>query len=64
MGSSKNTATCERRKADRIIDHLKLTFIAAIPPPPHAFVQIALTDAEESRESLLCRPEREFATSN
>jgi len=28
---------------DRIIDHLKLGFVAAKPPPPHVFEQIALT---------------------
>jgi hypothetical protein len=40
---------------------LKLTFIAAMPPPPYAFVQIELADAEESEESFLYRPAREFA---
>jgi len=35
---------------DRIIDHLKLTFLAAKPPPPHVFEQVALTAAEESGE--------------
>jgi hypothetical protein len=34
--------------ADRIIDHLKLTFVAAKPPPSHVFEQIALMAAEES----------------
>jgi len=33
---------------DRIIDHLKLTFVAAKPPPPHIFTEIALMAAEES----------------
>jgi hypothetical protein len=31
---------------DRIIDHLKLTFAAAKPPPPHVFEQVALTADE------------------
>jgi hypothetical protein len=35
---------------DRIIDHLKLTFEAAKPPPPHVFEQVALAAAEESGE--------------
>jgi hypothetical protein len=26
---------------DRIIDHLKLTFVAAKPPPSHFFEQVA-----------------------
>jgi len=33
---------------DRIIDHLKLTFVAAKPPPSHAFTEVALMAAEES----------------
>jgi hypothetical protein len=33
---------------DRIIDHLKLTFAAAKPPPSHVFEQVAA--AEESGE--------------
>jgi hypothetical protein len=33
---------------DRIIDHLKLTFVADKPPPPHIFEQVALITAEES----------------
>ena len=28
---------------DRIIDHLKLTFVAAKPPPSGVFEQVALT---------------------
>jgi hypothetical protein len=40
---------------------MKLTFIADKLPPCRAFVQIALADAEESEESLLYRPAREFA---
>jgi hypothetical protein len=43
---------------------LKQTLVAAIPPPLHVFEQIALTDAEESRESILYRPAREFAASD
>jgi len=35
---------------DRIIDHLKLTFVAAKPPPSHVFEQVALPEVEESRE--------------
>ena len=35
---------------DRIIDHLKLTFVAAKPPPCHVFEQVALTAAEVSGE--------------
>jgi hypothetical protein len=30
---------------DRIMEHLKLTFIAEKPPPPHAFEQVALMAA-------------------
>ena len=33
---------------DRIIDHLKLTFVAAKPPPSHVFTEVALMAAEES----------------
>jgi hypothetical protein len=32
------------------IDHLKLTFAAAKPPPSHVFTEIALPAAEESGE--------------
>jgi hypothetical protein len=35
---------------DRIIDHLKLTFVAAKPPPSYVFTEIALMEAEESVE--------------
>ena len=35
---------------DRIIDHLKLTFVAAKPLPSHVFEQVALPTAEESGE--------------
>jgi len=33
---------------DRIIDHLKLTFVAANPPPSHVFTEVALMEAEEN----------------
>jgi len=33
---------------DRIMEHLKLTFAAAKPPPSHVFEQVALAAAEES----------------
>ena len=32
----------------RIIDHLKLTFVADKPPPSHVFTEVALMEAEES----------------
>jgi len=32
---------------DRIIDHLKLTFVAEKPPPSRVFQQVALMAAEE-----------------
>jgi hypothetical protein len=32
------------------IDHLKLAFVAAKPPPSHVFEQVALAAAEESGE--------------
>jgi len=35
---------------DRIIDHLKLTFVAEKPPPAHAFEQVALMAAEENAD--------------
>jgi hypothetical protein len=35
------------RAVDRIIDHLKLTFVAEKPPPSHVFQQVALMAAEE-----------------
>lgn len=35
---------------DRIIDHLKLTFAAAKPPPSCVFEQVALAAAEGSGE--------------
>jgi hypothetical protein len=38
------------RAVDRIIDHLKLTFVAEKPPPSHVFQQVALMAAEEQAE--------------
>ena len=35
---------------DRIIDHLKLTFLAERPPPPHLAYQEHLMTAESSAE--------------
>jgi len=35
---------------DRIIDHLKLAFAAAKPPPCHVFEQVALTAIEENAD--------------
>jgi len=35
---------------DRIIDHLKLTFVAERPPPPHIVYQEVLMAAETSAE--------------
>jgi hypothetical protein len=35
---------------DRIIDHLKLTFVAERPPPPHIAYQELLMAAEASAE--------------
>jgi hypothetical protein len=37
---------------DRIIDHLKLTFVAERPPPPHIAYQELLMAAESSAEYL------------
>jgi hypothetical protein len=37
---------------DRIIDHLKLTFVAERPPPPHLAYQESLVAAETSGEYL------------
>ena len=33
---------------DRIIDHLKLRFVAAKPPPSHVLTEVMLMAAEES----------------
>ena len=35
---------------DRIIDHLKLTFVADKPPPSHVIEQVALMAAKEPVE--------------
>ena len=35
---------------DRIIDHLKLTFVAEKPPPSRVLTEVALMAAEESGE--------------
>jgi len=35
---------------DRIIDHLKLTFVAEKPPPSHVSQQVALMAAVEQAE--------------
>jgi len=35
---------------DRIIDHLKLTFVADKPPPSHVYTEVALMEAEENGE--------------
>jgi len=35
---------------DRIINHLKLTFVADKPPPPHSAYQEVLMDAQTSAE--------------
>ncbi len=36
--------------ARRVIDHLKLTFAAAKPPPSHAFTEVDLPEAAASGE--------------
>jgi hypothetical protein len=38
------------RAADRIIDHLYLTFVTEKPPPSHVFEQVALMAAEKRAE--------------
>jgi len=35
---------------DRIIDHLKLTFVASKPPPSRVLTEVALMAAEERAE--------------
>jgi hypothetical protein len=35
---------------DRIIDHLKLAFVAEKPPPSHVFEQVALMAVEENAD--------------
>src|SRR4030042_851538 len=39
---------------DRIIDHLKLTFVASKPPPPHISSKELLLTAESSAEFFSC----------
>ena len=38
--------------ANIFIDHLKLTFAAAKPPPSHVFTGVALMEAEEYADYL------------
>ena len=38
----------EYAAVDRIIDHVKMTFVAEKPPPSHVVEQVALMAAEES----------------
>lgn len=38
----------EYEVVDRILEHLKLTFVAEKPPPAHVFEQVVLMAAEES----------------
>jgi len=40
----------EYQAIDRIMAHLKLTFVADKPPPSHVFKQVALAAAEASGE--------------
>jgi hypothetical protein len=40
----------DHKVIDKIIDHLKLTFISERPPPPHDVQHELLTAAEESGE--------------
>jgi hypothetical protein len=40
----------EHAVVDRIMEHLKLTFVAEKPPPFHVFEQVLLMAAEESGE--------------
>jgi hypothetical protein len=37
---------------DRIIDHLKLTFVADKPPPSDVFIEVALMEADENGSLL------------
>ena len=39
--------------ADRIIDHLKLVFVAEKPPPSHVLTEVALMAAEQRMEYFL-----------
>jgi len=43
-------AITDHQAIDRIIDHLKLTFVAEKPLPSQVFEQVALMAAEESGE--------------
>jgi len=36
---------------DRIMEHLKLTFVAAKPPPSRVFIEVALMEAEGSGDN-------------
>ena len=46
---------------DRIVEHLKLTFVAVKPPPSQVFEQVALLEVEESGGlSSFSRCERVF----
>jgi len=40
----------DHKVIDKIIDHLKLSFIAERPPPPQVLQHELLTAAEEKRE--------------
>jgi len=40
----------EHAVMERIINHLKLTFVADKPPPCHVLEQVALPEVEESGE--------------
>jgi hypothetical protein len=40
---------------DRIVDHLKLTFVAEKPPPSRVFEQVALAAAEGRAEPVTIR---------
>ena len=40
----------EHAVVDRIIDHLKLRFVAEKPPPSYVFEQVALMAAEEGKD--------------
>jgi hypothetical protein len=44
---------------DRIINHLKLSFVADKPPPPHIAYQEVLMAAETTRTKLSSRHSRE-----
>jgi hypothetical protein len=43
----------DHKVIDKIIDHLKLTFMAERPPPPQHFQQELLMAAEERQENFL-----------